>query len=215
MTDPEAAPDRDRYCGGKKRSEEGGNCTRPAGWGTDHVGAGRCKLHGGKTQTHTVAGQRILAERAMKTFGLPITGVPASVAILDEFAWILGHVSWLRTRVQETQPDALVWGLTTEDHKLAGEFPGVDRRFQAVPNAWLKLYAEYHRLLLDYAKVIETLKIEQSRLDLASQVGMAFASRIEVFTAVLKLTPEQAALVPVGLAAVRGELTAGTEMVAV
>lgn len=35
-----------RFCGASKRQGEG-TCTRPAGWGTDHVGAGRCKLHGG------------------------------------------------------------------------------------------------------------------------------------------------------------------------
>ena len=33
-------------CGGKKH-QGGGTCTRPAGWGTDHPGYGRCKLHGG------------------------------------------------------------------------------------------------------------------------------------------------------------------------
>ena len=33
-------------CGAPKRQGEG-NCTQPAGWGTDHVGVGRCKLHGG------------------------------------------------------------------------------------------------------------------------------------------------------------------------
>jgi hypothetical protein len=32
-------------CGAKTRS--GTPCERPAGWGTDHVGEGRCKLHGG------------------------------------------------------------------------------------------------------------------------------------------------------------------------
>lgn len=32
-------------CGAKTRS--GTPCKRPAGWGTDHVGSGRCKLHGG------------------------------------------------------------------------------------------------------------------------------------------------------------------------
>jgi hypothetical protein len=32
-------------CGGKKR--DGGICQRPAGWGTDHVGSGFCKLHNG------------------------------------------------------------------------------------------------------------------------------------------------------------------------
>lgn len=34
-------------CGAKNRSGE--PCQRPAGWGTDHVGEGRCKLHGGLT----------------------------------------------------------------------------------------------------------------------------------------------------------------------
>lgn len=34
-----------KYCGGKTR--KGTKCKRPAGWGTDHVGSGKCKLHGG------------------------------------------------------------------------------------------------------------------------------------------------------------------------
>lgn len=35
------------YCNAKTRS--GGNCKQPAGWGTDHVGEGKCKLHGGSS----------------------------------------------------------------------------------------------------------------------------------------------------------------------
>ena len=36
-----------KYCGAKTRT--GTPCRRPAGWGTDHVGEGRCKLHGGRS----------------------------------------------------------------------------------------------------------------------------------------------------------------------
>lgn len=36
-----------KTCGAKTRA--GTPCKRPAGWGTDHVGTGRCKLHGGKS----------------------------------------------------------------------------------------------------------------------------------------------------------------------
>ena len=36
-----------RYCRAKTRA--GTPCRRPAGWGTDHPGEGRCKLHGGKS----------------------------------------------------------------------------------------------------------------------------------------------------------------------
>lgn len=35
-------------CGARKR-QGSGCCRRPAGWATDHVGQGRCKLHGGAT----------------------------------------------------------------------------------------------------------------------------------------------------------------------
>ena len=34
-------------CGAKTR--QGTPCELPAGWGTDHAGVGRCKLHGGAT----------------------------------------------------------------------------------------------------------------------------------------------------------------------
>lgn len=35
-------------CGAKKKQGPG-NCAQKAGWGTDHVGQGKCKLHGGAT----------------------------------------------------------------------------------------------------------------------------------------------------------------------
>src|SRR5690242_13968896 len=38
-------------CGARKRQPRypGDRCARPAGWGTEHYGFGRCKLHGGAT----------------------------------------------------------------------------------------------------------------------------------------------------------------------
>lgn len=38
-------------CGRSKRDGSGEDCSLPAGWGTDHVGEGACKLHGGNTPT--------------------------------------------------------------------------------------------------------------------------------------------------------------------
>jgi len=38
----------DSICGATKRDGSGDCCEQPAGWGTNHVGEGRCKLHGGK-----------------------------------------------------------------------------------------------------------------------------------------------------------------------
>lgn len=38
-----------KLCGAKTKST-GEPCRRTAGWGTDHPGEGRCKLHGGKSK---------------------------------------------------------------------------------------------------------------------------------------------------------------------
>ena len=51
----------DKYCGAKTRS--GTLCKRPSGWGTDHVGVGRCKLHGGATPIKSGRYSRLKTER--------------------------------------------------------------------------------------------------------------------------------------------------------
>lgn len=38
------------YCNARK-TDGSGYCKHEAGWGTDHTGHGRCKFHGGNTQT--------------------------------------------------------------------------------------------------------------------------------------------------------------------
>jgi hypothetical protein len=39
-----------KYCGAKKKLSTK-TCMHPAGWGTDHIGTGKCKLHGGSLVT--------------------------------------------------------------------------------------------------------------------------------------------------------------------
>lgn len=59
-----------KTCGANLKNGSG-HCTQPAGWGTDHVGEGRCKLHGGKTprgadSPHFVHGARSIYMRNVK-----------------------------------------------------------------------------------------------------------------------------------------------------
>jgi hypothetical protein len=51
-----------RFCGAKTRS--GGACKRPAGEGTDHLGAGRCRFHTGSTPN----GRKHAAREAAQEF---------------------------------------------------------------------------------------------------------------------------------------------------
>lgn len=63
-------------CAAKTRS--GTLCQRPAGWGTDHVGIGRCKLHGGatpvKTGRYSVVKRQALQEKMQQYYNDPSAG---------------------------------------------------------------------------------------------------------------------------------------------
>lgn len=41
------------FCNSPKRGGDRSPCSQRAGWGTDHVGEGRCKLHGGRNPRGT------------------------------------------------------------------------------------------------------------------------------------------------------------------
>ncbi|MEW2301991.1 hypothetical protein AB0958_18790 [Streptomyces sp. NPDC006655] len=59
---PEHAGEGKPKCGAQKRQgAPGETCTFVAGWGTDHVGTGRCRLHGGNTRNQRTAAR---AEKA-------------------------------------------------------------------------------------------------------------------------------------------------------
>jgi hypothetical protein len=57
-------PRKGPLCGGKLHGRDG-TCTQPAGWGTDHAGAGRCKLHGGCAPSGRIAALNEQAQRLL------------------------------------------------------------------------------------------------------------------------------------------------------
>src|SRR5437899_2401968 len=94
-----------RYCGARKRQARG-TCRRPAGWGTDHAGIGRCKLHGGSTRTGRKAAERAQAEEALAMLGLPRDVEPAE-ALYEELCRAAGHVAWLGAVIADLPPQEL------------------------------------------------------------------------------------------------------------
>lgn len=64
----------DALCGARKRQSDG-TCTQVAGWGTDHVGVGRCKLHGGNTKNQRTAAleQQVEAQAHRALAGLGVS----------------------------------------------------------------------------------------------------------------------------------------------
>lgn len=64
-------------CGAKAKN--GGRCRKEAGWGTDHVGYGTCRLHGGNMRTHRIAAHRQMAADALAES----RSVPVLVRLVD------------------------------------------------------------------------------------------------------------------------------------
>lgn len=81
----------DRYCNGRKRT--GGYCTQRAGWGTDHPGTGRCKLHGGSsTGPPPKHGRYMKVRRQLKEKYQHFLKDPNPIDLSDEIALLRGLV---------------------------------------------------------------------------------------------------------------------------
>lgn len=85
------------YCGGRTR--RGTLCKREAGWGTPHVGYGKCKLHGGCSPPGKAHGAKLAAIAAM-----PVMGGEVDVNPLDALLYTVrrasGLSSWYRMHAE-------------------------------------------------------------------------------------------------------------------
>jgi hypothetical protein len=187
-------------CGAKKKQTPG-TCGRPAGWGTDHPGAGQCKLHGGCMPNNRKAAQEQAAAEIVKTYGLPIDISPTD-ALLEEVRYTAGHVAWLREQVQALEAEALVWGMTEQVERDGTEgediIAGTDTKYEAKPNIWLELYFRERKHLLDVTKAAITVGIEERRVKLAEAQGHLVAEVIRRILKRLELSDhQQNKLVPI------------------
>lgn len=73
-----------KRCGAKNRA--GGPCGRPAGWGTDHGGRGRCRSHGGKSGTLKHGRYSRLADRSVGDLVAQMEADPEPLDCLAELA---------------------------------------------------------------------------------------------------------------------------------
>lgn len=94
-------------CGARTRL--GDPCKRPAGWGTDHNGFGRCSYHGGKTPNGRVNGARLAAEATVARFGVPVETDPHE-ALRHVVALISSHVATLMGSVEQLDDEEAIAG---------------------------------------------------------------------------------------------------------
>jgi hypothetical protein len=71
-----------------------------ASWGTDHVGTGRCKNHGGTTTSQRVSAERQRAQQRMVQYGLPANVQPSEAPLWVVWA-TAGQAAWLGRKASE------------------------------------------------------------------------------------------------------------------
>ena len=215
-----ADDDSDKYCNAQRPNQaDGVLCQRPAGWGTDHLGIGRCKRHGGSTPNHEVAAQRVMAIQACDRLGLEID-VSAEEALLTEVRECAGNVAFYRRLVQELDehPAADIYDEENE-HWQRGE-PGIYGRTYHVsgvptgegkPHVLVVLYNQERDRLRAVATEVLKAGVEARRLQLAEAdaamllaahatalINMGLEARLEEFrlefVAAIRTTEERASL---------------------
>lgn len=170
MSTPTTAAGHER-CGAATRA--GGACGLPAGHGTDHVGIGKCKRHGGSTPNHRKAAKKQQAVAAVATYGLA-REIDPHEALLEELHRTAGHVAWLQQVVSDLEQNDLTHLIVTgggdDDRKLEV----IDER----PNVYLDLYQRERKHFTDVAKTCIAVGIEERRVRVAEQTGAVLAQVI-------------------------------------
>ena len=180
---------RSEICGANKTA--GGTCQQPAGHGTQHVGEGRCKFHGGCTPSHNKAAAREIVRRGTLWYGDSVDVSPDE-ALLQEVHRTAGHVFYLERRIADLNVEA---DAADEDEaKLLSHELG---RLQS-------LYPAERKHLLQVCQVALHAGIEERRVKLAEQMGEQIARLLDGVLGELELNEDQLAKAP---AVVRRHLT--------
>lgn len=162
-------------CGARKR-RGAGKCQMAAGWGTNHPGTGRCKLHAGSTPAGVKAAA---SEEYRKLLGNPIEINP-----LDALLWCIkiraGEVQWLTERIADLEEKEWI-----EETIMGKAFHMYARERQHAMQD-----------LARYSQMAVSLGIAERAVKLAETYGEMLASLIQGILADLDLSKEQRAKAP-------------------
>lgn len=162
-------------CGTKKK--HGGTCALAAGWGTNHPGIGKCRMHGGVAPNHVKAAAK---QEHRILLGRPVEINPLD-ALLECIAIRYGEVMWLSEEMSRLQRSDWI-----EDTMMGKQF---------------HLYARERRFAVNdvarYSQMAVSLGIAERHVKLAETYGDLLSNMIKAILDGLNLTKEQWEVAPV------------------
>lgn len=157
------------FCGATKRN--GKACKREAGWGTDHVGRGRCKHHTGSTNV----GRRVAKQLELVDMATPIKNITPGVAIHGVLALAAGQLAYATQKVAGLDEDELV----------------AMGAFGPYKNIWLDIQRTCMHDLADYAKKAADMGLAERQGALAEAQTELVGKMLEAVVQELDLSPKQ------------------------
>ena len=172
------------------KTKKGTPCQRGAGYGTKHLGQGRCKFHGGATPNAEVAGQVFLARREAMVMGVPLDIDPLN-AILECIRIAAGEVQYASDRIAELDEDEAVGPVTVTTTRPLKEEKGAESESTTVQevrleapqlHVWILARRQAMDRLAQYSLAALKAGIEERRVRLAEDQGRQI---VEVLKGVL------------------------------
>lgn len=164
----------------KTKNDPGHYCKLPAGHGTDHVGYGRCKLHGGMLPNVKLFTQKLMIEDEVKNvMGAPLDVDPLT-ALLELVKSYAGAVLYLQQNVMQLGADEL--------------YVETERGIQ--PSPWVRLHGEYSERLARTAKLALDAGVDERLVRVAEEQGKWLTSTLDIVFAELELTEQQLQALP-------------------
>lgn len=163
------------------KTHSGKKCAKPAGWGTDHVGNGPCKYHGGGFP----AVRRQAAKPALDML------VGYDVGPVDPWDALLMCV---RITASEVAYYSLQIGQLEERQIIESMIWGPNEIKQA--NIWMRLRSKAVSDLARYSKMAIDAGVAERQVHLAEQMGDVLARLVDGVISDLRLTKEQQQNVP-------------------
>jgi hypothetical protein len=208
-------------CGARTR--KGTQCTRQPGWGTQHLGVGRCRYHGGSEPHAQVNGMVELARREQQVMGRPLSIEPQE-AILECIRIAAGEVAYASERISELEAAEAVGPVITHSLRRAGagdeesdkntspaeQLTADTRSGPPALHVWIIVRQQAMDRLVGYSFAALKAGIEERRVRVAEQQGMLLAQAIQGILRELHVDqkPEVAGIVRRHLALVAGHSVA-------
>jgi hypothetical protein len=183
-------------CGGKKRTPgKTGEptCGLTAGYGTDHLGIGKCKFHGGNTPSHIKAASKTRVMQRMKAAYGDMVEIDPGQALLDEVKRSAGIVEWIASVVR----DFTEFDMDNPDEKEMRRAALQQNAFDGwQAAAWVELFFKERRHLAAVSKMALDANVAERRTQIEQDKISLMAIAIKAIVDDLHPTAEQRAAFP-------------------